>query len=42
MDENGGVRQVASYVLEVVCLEFHDMHTFVKKCEMMKQILCYL
>ena len=42
MDENGGVRQVAGYISEVVCLAFHDMHSFVKKCEMLKQFLCYL
>ena len=42
MDENGGVRQVVGYVSEVVCLAFHDMHSFARKCEMLKQILCYL
>ena len=42
MDENGGVRQVVGYVQVVVCLAFHDMHSFVKKFEILKQILCYL
>ena len=35
MDENGGVRKVAK-------VAFHDMYSFVIKCEMVKHILCYL
>ena len=42
MDKNGRVRQDVGYVSKVVCLAFHDMYSFVKKCEMLKEILCYL